>query len=261
MRPVTINYARNLWLRDMMIANGDAHKPIWISEMAWNPVPNDPAIADLERYGRVTMEQAAEWAPLAYERAIKDWPWVGVVFAWYFKPANDANRWHSWYYFRLVEPDFTPTPVYNALKDYITGTQPKTLGAGRHGTAHHGVNIANADGSETRIFRFEGTDIALCHGSGAPVRVELDGKARGVMIPAAPGCISLGDGLGAGEHLIRVTADDWTGLDSLLIHDFGVRHRVTWLLVGGVAALLIAVVLGAAVHSRLRRADPAAIGL
>ncbi len=63
----------------MMVANGDANKPIWISEAGWDPVPNDPAIADAERYGRVTMAQAAEWAPLAYERALKEWPWIGVV--------------------------------------------------------------------------------------------------------------------------------------------------------------------------------------
>ncbi len=69
LRQVTINYQRHLWIRDMMVKNGDAHKPIWISEAGWNPVPNDPAIANLDRYGRVTMDEAAEWAPLAYERA------------------------------------------------------------------------------------------------------------------------------------------------------------------------------------------------
>ncbi len=52
LRPTTINFQRHLYLRDVMVANGDAHKPIWISEAGWNPVPDDPAIADLERYGR-----------------------------------------------------------------------------------------------------------------------------------------------------------------------------------------------------------------
>ena len=121
LRPVTINYQRHLLIRDMMVANGDAHKPIWISEAGWNPVPNDPAIADLERYGRATMDEAAAWAPLAYERARQEWPWIGMIAWWYFKPASDANQGQSWYYFRMVEPDFTPTPVYEALKAYITG--------------------------------------------------------------------------------------------------------------------------------------------
>jgi hypothetical protein len=105
LRQVTINYQRHLWIRDMMVKNGDAHKAIWISEAGWNPVPNDPAIVEVERYGRVTMEQAAAWAPLAYERAIKEWPWIGVISWWYFKPADDHNMGDSSYYFRLVEPD------------------------------------------------------------------------------------------------------------------------------------------------------------
>ena len=129
LRPVTINYQRHLLIRDMMVANGDAHKPIWISEAGWNPVPNDPAIADLERYGRATMDEAAAWAPLAYERARQEWPWIGMIAWWYFKPASDANQGQSWYYFRMVEPDFTPTPVYEALKAYITGEQRADLPA------------------------------------------------------------------------------------------------------------------------------------
>ncbi len=129
LRPVTINYQRHLLIRDMMVANGDAHKPIWISEAGWNPVPNDPAIADLERYGRATMDEAAAWAPLAYERAWQEWPWIGMIAWWYFKPASDANQGQSWYYFRMVEPDFTPTPVYEALKAYITGEQRADLPA------------------------------------------------------------------------------------------------------------------------------------
>ncbi|NDJ78980.1 MAG: cellulase family glycosylhydrolase, partial [Chloroflexi bacterium] len=127
LRQVTINYQRLLWVRDMMVANGDAHKPIWISEAGWNPVPDDPSIADLERYGQVTMEQAAEWAPLAYERALREWPWVGVINYWYFKPADESNVGHSWYYFRLVEPDFAPTPIWESLAAYVRENQPPVL--------------------------------------------------------------------------------------------------------------------------------------
>ncbi|HVO71603.1 MAG TPA: hypothetical protein VMT24_16250, partial [Aggregatilineaceae bacterium] len=121
LRQTTVNFQRHLWIRDMMVANGDAHKPIWISEAGWNPVPDDPSIAEADRYGRVTMAQAAEWAPLTYARAIKEWPWIGVISYWYFKPADEHNKGDSSYYFRMVEPDFTPTPIYEALKAYITG--------------------------------------------------------------------------------------------------------------------------------------------
>ncbi len=117
-RATDINFNHNLWIRDLMLANGDAAKPIWISEMAWNPVPNDPGIADRESFGTVTDEQAANYAVEAYQRARNEWRWVGVVCYWFFKRASDTEKNQSWYYFRLVDPDFTPRPVYDAIKQY-----------------------------------------------------------------------------------------------------------------------------------------------
>ena len=72
MRLTTINFSHVLWLRDMMIANDDADKPIWIGEMAWNYVPDEaavPQIIDRLKYGQVTEEQAARYAVEAYQRA------------------------------------------------------------------------------------------------------------------------------------------------------------------------------------------------
>jgi len=122
MRPTTINIARHLWIRDIMVQNGDADTAIWISEMNWNPVPGPeeaPDIANRFNYGQVTLDQQARWVPLAYERARQEWPWVGVINFWFFKRADDSERNQSWVYFRMVEPDFTPLPVYDALRDYI----------------------------------------------------------------------------------------------------------------------------------------------
>ncbi len=119
LRPFTMNFARHEWLRDIMVANGDEHKPIWISEVGWNPVPNDPSIVGYNTYGQVTMEQAAKWAPLAYERMLEDWPWVGVMHYWFLKRPSDLEKGQAFYYFRLVEPSGEPTPIYNSLKNYI----------------------------------------------------------------------------------------------------------------------------------------------
>ena len=122
MRPFMINYGRNQWIREIMVNNGDADKPIWISEMNWNPVPSEEEVPDVigrYNYGQVTLEQQARWIPLAYERAEEEWPWVGVVFFWYFKQASDTDVNQASYYFRMVEPDFTPLPVYDAMRAYI----------------------------------------------------------------------------------------------------------------------------------------------
>lgn len=114
LRPTVINYGHNLYLRDLMVRNGDAEKPIWISEMGWNVVPEGIEA----RFGRVTEAQQARYAVEAYERAQAEWPWVQVVNYWFLKRPADWEQDQSWYYFRLLEPDFTPLPVYTALADY-----------------------------------------------------------------------------------------------------------------------------------------------
>jgi polysaccharide biosynthesis protein PslG len=132
MRPTTITFARNQYIRDIMVANGDTHKPVWISEAAWNPVPlDDPSISDPLRFGRVTLDQATRYMPLAYERAQQEWNWVGVIFYWFFTRPDDSWRTQPQYYFRMVEPDysaehptFTPLPIYTAMQEYIQTQQP-----------------------------------------------------------------------------------------------------------------------------------------
>ncbi|HML21283.1 MAG TPA: cellulase family glycosylhydrolase [Aggregatilinea sp.] len=257
LRQVTINFPRQEWIRDMMVANGDADKPIWISEVAWDPVPYSPTtIADLDRYGIVTMDEAAAWAPQAYERALDEWPWVGVMAYWYFKPADETNIGQSWYYFRLVEPDFTPTPVYDALKAYITGTQPKTIGPGRHGTVS-GALIQREAGAESRTYRIDGTDVSLCYAAlDTPMAVYIqqgDTNPHSITLPAGEeSCVAVAEDLGPGTHLLTLTAPEWTGLDSLAIVDRTWRTALPWLLAGGLAAFGILIVLGAAVVGRFR---------
>ncbi len=118
MRPRNVNFSRPIYIRDIMVQNGDARKPVWISEMNWNAVPDE--VAD-KRFGQVSLETQARFLPLAYERIQKEWPWVGVASTWYFKRATDAEKNQGMYYFRLVDPDFTPMPVYNAMKAYTQG--------------------------------------------------------------------------------------------------------------------------------------------
>ncbi len=122
-RPTMINYARNVLVRDMMVQNGDQDKAIWISEMNWNPVPDEVLTQGV--YGQVTVEQAARYAPLAYQRAEEEWPWIGVINFWFFKRASDVEKDQEWYYFRMAEPDFTLLPVYTTMQEYISQNPPK----------------------------------------------------------------------------------------------------------------------------------------
>ncbi len=126
MQPRVLNIGHNLFVRDLMVANGDAAKPIWLAEMNWNAAPEDvPA-----PYGRVTLEQQARYLPLAYDRIRTEWPWVGVANTWYLKRATDeweqARKPEA--YFRLLLPDFTPLPVYDAMKEYVTSLTQQATG-------------------------------------------------------------------------------------------------------------------------------------
>ena len=116
LRPTVINFPHHMLLRDVMVRNGDAHKPIWLSEMGWNSVPDGLP----QNFGQVDEEQQAKYGVEAYERAQTDWPWLGVVYYWFFKRAAPQED-QAFYYFRVMEPDFTPLPVWEALADYGNG--------------------------------------------------------------------------------------------------------------------------------------------
>jgi len=114
--PELANFSRPQLIRDTMVRNGDADKPLWATEVGWNAVPLDFAGAAV--YGRVTLQQQARYAVQAYQRAQQEWPWMGVMNYWFFKRATDAETSQAFYYFRMVDPDFTPLPVYAAIKEY-----------------------------------------------------------------------------------------------------------------------------------------------
>jgi hypothetical protein len=122
LRPTVINYPHHLLLRDVMVRNGDADKAIWISEVGWNAVPDGPIP---QVFGQVTLAQQADYAVQLYERAQTEWPWIGAVNYWFFKRPADREKEQPFYYFRVMEPDFTPLPVYDALSDYANGLQPE----------------------------------------------------------------------------------------------------------------------------------------
>ncbi len=119
LRPTVINFPHHALLRDMMVRNGDAHKAIWISELGWNTVPDGLS----QTFGQVTAEQQARYAVEAYQRAQADWPWLGVVNYWFFKRRNDSEVEQPSYYFRTMESDFTPLPVWDALAEYGNSEQ------------------------------------------------------------------------------------------------------------------------------------------
>lgn len=223
MRPRVLDFSRPLYLRDIMVQNGDAATPIWISEMNWNAIPVGHEAAPA--YGRVTLEQQAEYVVAAYRRAQAEWPWLGVANFWFFKRATDAEANQSWYYFRMVDPDFTPMPVYDAMS--VLTRETPVLGLGKHQETHwalaydgdwqaeaiEGAEVSTAlvSTSGTLSFRWRGRSLALRAAGPATVAVSVDGAmARTIAVPAALGDVAIARDLADCEHDVRIQVESGT---------------------------------------------------
>ncbi len=117
-QPDKVNFSRPQLVREVMVRHGDASKPIWVAEVGWNALPQDFPIP--ATHGRVRLDLQARYAAQAYRRAQQEWPWMGVLFYWYFRPVSDENRDQVVYYFRMVDPEFTALPVYFAYQKMAT---------------------------------------------------------------------------------------------------------------------------------------------
>jgi hypothetical protein len=254
MRPRVLNFSRPLYLREMMVDNGDADKPIWITEMNWNAPP--PDLPD-KPYGSVTLEQQARYAVLAYQRAQQEWPWLGVITTWFFKRATDTEQDQAWYYFRLVDPDFSPMPVYYALQEYMHSDAARLLYPGVHQEedwtlAYQGTWEARSDaaaelggyrftqdpGAEV-AFTFEGTDLSVKMGPGVSgaFSYTLDGDTKGTVSFAGGQEIQLAHAMPEGGHTVSIrVAPGPLAIDSLTVRE-GTPVRA-WLVAGGAVVVL-----------------------
>lgn len=225
MRPVVINIARNQFIRDIMVSNGDAEKAIWISEMNWNAAPEDVAPV----YGRVTLDQQARYAPRAYQRAEEEWNWVGAVCFWYFKRPEfswlEERRPEA--YFQMADPDFNLMPVYQAMKESIS--QPMPMYQGVHAANHWviqydqawevdfayaGMSASSLNDGATARFTLSGSGLSL-RSSGGDLRVRVDG---GEWVSVSPDDLDTVVWRGKdGEHQVEIKADASTRIDSYTV--------------------------------------------
>ena len=270
MRPRVLNFSRPLYLREIMVQNGDSDKPIWITEMNWYAPP--PAFPN-KQFGFVTLEQQARYAVLAYQRAQQEGPWLSVVNAWFFKRATDTEQDQAWYYFRLAEPDLTPLPVYEALKDHMTSGEARVLYPGVHQEDHWaleyegewtprlhpdaelGSDLTTPDSSQATLrFAFDGTDLALKAGPevrGAIVYT-IDGGPEQKLAIDPDAQVLVAEGLASSHHEATIrAASGLISIDSLTIRDR--LATGPWLVAGVVALagiLLVVLILGAAARRR-----------
>jgi hypothetical protein len=105
-KPDRLNFARAELLRDVMVKNGDAGKPIIITESGWNDSP---------RWTKaVHPGQRIQYTLRALDKVKTDWPWTQAMCIWAFRlpaPAHDYND-----YFTLVDTTFRLKPIYDQLQ-------------------------------------------------------------------------------------------------------------------------------------------------
>ncbi|MCY3979275.1 MAG: hypothetical protein OXG23_14350 [Chloroflexi bacterium] len=260
LRATSVNVARHTYYRDIMVRNGDAHKPIWLSEAAWNATLDaalpPEQISLYGAYGNVTQAQAARYMPIFYERIQREWPWVGNVMYWFFTRKDPFEADQAFYYFRMAEPDyqpekptFTPLPVYHSVKEYITEQQP-ALYRGRHQAEtwqirNNGLLLADQSARFGSAVVFESGLEFDAHGTALEIRwtsVNAEDAAwRSTRIELSSGLaqtrrIAFGDG--------PIIADE------IAVYDRSLSRLLSWLAVAGALAMVAFGAVGLALRDR-----------
>ncbi|MCX6021001.1 MAG: hypothetical protein NTZ05_04580, partial [Chloroflexi bacterium] len=178
--PQKLNFSRLKLLRDVMEKNGDTQRAIWFNEFAWNASPADFP-KDKLTWRRVSDEEQAKYTVDAIKLA-QSWGWAGALNIWYFRQVGDITPDRSDYFFRMVDTDFTPRPVYHAVKDLSNALRTASAGTvqelnpavstmGRWSIrlaqeAQGGAMIQAASADARLSFTFEGTDATLIAATG-----------------------------------------------------------------------------------------------
>ncbi len=246
-----VNFSRPLLIREIMVKNGDASKPIWASEMGWNAQPDSVTAEPI--FGRVSEELQARYTVRGFQRAAEEWPWMGVMNLWFFKRADDHEKDQPFYYFRMVEPDFGTHPIYDAVKA-LGSTEP----AVRRGYSQEdhwalryqgswaqvsepqaslgGMKKATQAGASVTAF-FQGSDLTLVVPKGPALGaayVEIDGSPQGAnrlprdeagrallqetaQEPQWQQQLPVAGGLSNGFHRLQITTTGPFALDGLIV--------------------------------------------
>ncbi len=258
--PDRANFSRVLLIRELMVRDGDAHKPIWASEVGWNALPRD--FEGFPYYGRVSEKLQAEYSAQAYQRAQFEWPWMGVMNYWFFKRASDHEKNQAFYYFRMMEPNFYAHPVYDAMKEQATS--PPILGLGYHQEDHWALRYdgawqdmaderavlggyrASEQAGDSLSFTFWGTDLDLVlvgDSASGELEITVDGRPRRLDLqdsrPDYQVQVPMARGLAQGQHQMQLrVAEGPQGNSRVAIDGLIVRHSPAYLARRGVALLI-----------------------
>jgi len=237
----TLNFQRVLLHREIMERYGDGDKAVWFNEYGWNAAPESFS-EDRLIWRRVTEKEQAEYTLRGIELARREWPWAGVFMIWYFRHVGHIPSDQADYYFRMVDPDFTPRPLYLAIHDASLSQQPAgpglyqetsppvktygrwltTIDSSASGGAFLRAEVEGA--SATFSFDGPGVDLLTVRSpNSGKLLVSLDGRTVPDLETDSQGLsyvdlhspalqtrarVPLVRGAGPGEHTLRLTVAD-----------------------------------------------------
>jgi hypothetical protein len=104
--PKQINFRRTELLREIMLRNGDADLPIYITEAGWND--------DVRWVFGVSPANRIRYTLEAWEYAQTNWSWVNIVAMWVFKEPRQTRSYRD--RFTFVSSSLEPLPIYDEIR-------------------------------------------------------------------------------------------------------------------------------------------------
>ena len=287
--PNALNFRRVELQREVMERYSDGDKAVWFNEYGWNAAPesfSDEALI----WKRVSEEEQAQYTLQGIEFVQREWPWAGVFNIWYFRQTGQQySPDDAAYYFRMVDVDFTPRRVYDAVQDATDalliaapGHFEETSSAVTAEASWRGMIAEEASGQgyfqsdkpgASLTFTFQGHSVDLIARRGREegrLLVTLDGRTvaglpaddqgRSTLDLRTPMTtwqthLPIASGLASGQHVVRLTVGEGTGNVDAFEVNAGQLPAFPILLVAGLGAgvLVLAGALVWDLHSRPRR--------
>jgi hypothetical protein len=285
-----LNFRRVELQREIMEQNGDGGKAIWFNEYGWNAAPTSFS-DEVLIWERVSEKEQAEYTLRGIDFARREWPWAGVFNIWYFRQTGQQySPDDAAFYFRMVDVDFTPRRLYDAVSDATAslfvappGHFEETNPAVASDPAWQGAIAGEASGrgllqsdvplaSVTFAFQGHSVDLIAQRGpEGGHLLVTLDGhnvaglpvdaQGRSTLELDAPAVewqarLPLASGLSTGQHVLRLTvAEDSLAACNVDAFEVNAGQPPAFPLapVAGLALGLVATVAGLVWDLRSRR--------
>ena len=269
--PGKLNFQRVLLERAVMEKFGDAQKAIWILEYGWNAAPDTIPDGRL-LWGRVTEQQQAEYTVRGIELARQDWNWAGVVSIWFFRQVGDIPSNNPEAYFRMVDIDFTPRPVYVAVS--AASKEQRVAGPGEYeesnpalalqgnwmclgdanASAKQYAQTQDASATATLLFYGEALDFVVNRQPGAGrLFITIDGQPVNGLSRSETGqsfvelagsqtewrvALPVARNLARGEHVVQIRAEGNVNLDGFVVAPIQ-PIQPPWLALGILTALSV----------------------